>query len=184
MTSNQRQPKETNHEASEHETHTTSLIFLALATLVIVGAVLAVNRSSPSLNPGNYDQEDTTVPKNQPSQESHGSVIPTENVQTQDQSGLSGFPEGMYLPDDREIARNFSADLTDTTSQRVVIYDTNRGAQTIKDDFTQWVESSSFRVTDTSETTIRSNDGSEQLIMSISDTDDSRRVQVNYVQTN
>jgi hypothetical protein len=162
------------HEGREHETHWTALILLALGSLVVIVVVLLAAQNQPETPP-----ETTTT--TQVDQESHGSVIPAEQVQTQKQSGLSGFPEGMYLPDDREIVRNFSADLTDTTQQRVVIFDTDTSIQDLKDGFRQWLDQSSFTETDTSETTIRSENGSEQLVMSISETDDSRRVQVNYL---
>jgi len=158
----------------EHETHWTALTLLALGSLVVIVVILLVAQNQPET-----PAESTTT---QVDKESHGSVIPVEQVQTKKQSALSGFPEDMYAPGDREIVRNFSADLTDTTSQRVVIFDTNKSAQTLKDGFQQWLDQSAFAVTDTSETTIRSENGSKQLIMSISETDDSRRrVQVNYI---
>jgi len=164
------------HEGREHETHWTALILLALGSLVVIVVVFLAAGNQPS--PADTSPAETTT---QVDQESHGSVIPAEQVQTQEETDLSGLPTDLYLPEDREIVRNFSADLTDTTQQRVVVFDTNTSSQALKDDFTQWIESSSFDITDTSETTIRTTDGSEQLIMSISPNDDRQRVQVNYL---
>jgi len=143
---------------------------------VVIVVILLVAQNQPET-----PSEATTT---QVDQESHGSIIPTEQVQTKKQADLSGFPKGMYVPEDREIVRNFSADLTDTTSQRVVIFDTYKSVQTLKDGFQQWLDQSAFEVTDISETTIRSKEGEEQLIMNISPNDGRQRVQVNYVQTN
>jgi len=168
-----------------HETHTTALVFLVLTVVVVVGVALSLSGNGPA-KIGDYRLGDLDNPNQQSTttqvdQESHGSIIPVEQVQAEEQSGLSGLPNDMYLPEDREIVRNFSADLTDTTSQRVVIFDTDASTQTLKDGFRQWLDQSDFTVTDTSETTIRSENDNRQLIMSISETDDSRRVQVNYI---
>ena len=172
----------------DHETHTTALVFLVLTVVVVVGVALSLGGDGPArigdYGLGDLDNQNQQSTTTQVDQESHGSIIPVEQVQAEEQSGLSGLPNDMYLPEDREIVRNFSADLTDTTSQRVVIFDTDASTQTLKDGFRQWLDQSDFTVTDTSETTIRSENDSRQLIMSISETDDSRRVQVNYIQAN
>ena len=169
----------------DHETHTTALVFLVLTVVVVVGVALSLGGDGPAkigdYGLGDLDNQNQQSTTTQVDQESHGSIIPVEQVQAEEQSGLSGLPNDMYLPEDREIVRNFSADLTDTTSQRVVIFDTDTSTQTLKDGFRQWLDQSDFTVTDTSETTIRSENDNRQLIMSISETDDSRRVQVNYI---
>ena len=66
----------------------------------------------------------------------------------------------------------------------MVIFDTDASAQALKDDFTTWISQSNFAITSQSEGTIRSENDNKQLIVSISETDDSRRVQVNYIQAN
>ena len=173
----------------DHETHTTALVFLVLSVVAVVGVALSLGGDGPVKTGDFYNQNQqpptTQVDQvDQVDQESHGSVIPVEQVQAEEQSGLSGLPADIYLPEDREVVRNFSAELTDTTSQRVVIFDTDASAQTLKDGFTTWVSQSNFAITSQSEGTIRSENDNKQLVMSISETDDRRRVQVNYIQEN
>jgi len=180
---NQREPQQSgsqNNQNQEHETHGVALTLLALATLVIVVVVLILQEEVNSLNPGTYDNQQVQV-----DQESHGAVIPTEQVQTQKQTNLTGFPEGMYLPEDREIVRNFSADLTESTRQRVVIFDTGQSMDQFRQKFGDSLKRTSFQFADSSSSqkssSLRVEDGNQKMIVNISEHDGQRRVQVNYL---
>jgi len=176
-------PKKASSQESrkrEHETHTTSLVLLAIATLVVIVVVLTFNQEVNNLNPGTYNDQQVQV-----DQESHGAVIPTEQVQTQKQTNLTGFPEGMYLPEDREIVRNFSADLTESTRQRVVIFDTGQSMDQFRQKFGDSLKTTSFQFADSSSSqkssSLRVEDGNQKMIVNISEHDGQRRVQVNYL---
>jgi len=176
------QNKRSNGGQREHQTHWPALLLLVVAAAAIAVFFVFMARQSPKESPlsetkktDKFYKEDESIEK-----KLEGST-PSEQIAGTEKTGLSGLPSDLYLPDDYEIIRNFSADLTNTIQQRVVIYDTDASIQALKDGFTQWLESSSFSITDTSETTIRTTDGSKQLIMSISENGGRQRVQVNYI---
>jgi hypothetical protein len=173
---------ETQDGQREHETHWPALLLLLLAAAAVAVFFVFIARQSPTEKPLSETEKTDEFYKEDKSIEQvlEGST-PSEQIAGTEKTGLSGLPSDLYFPNEYETVRNFSADLTETTRQRVVIYDTNASIQTLKDGFTNWLNQSSFTVTATAETTIRSEDGGEQLIMSISETDDSHRVQVNYV---
>ena len=167
-----------------HETHWTALLLLVLGALLIIVVILlaaADQTTQPTKTPPTADT--------QVDQQSHGSVIPVENVQARDESGLSGFPDGLSVPDDAEMVRNFSADLTDTTSQRVIIFDTTMTTSDIVGQYQQWLSQNSYDVTTESDSnangdavSIRSQKDSKRLIFSIGNQNENeRRVQVNYL---
>jgi len=188
---NPQQEKRRNNE-SEHETHTTSLVLLALATLVIVGVVLSMSQSSQSLSPGNYDQEDITVSENQPSQESHGSVIPTTNIQSEKLSDYTGFPEGLInIPDSAEVLQNVSASIGEGKTMRTLVILRNKQSPPalLYGQYHEWLDASRFDITDTtgSATTYTIDtkaENGDSVTVKISAKTDGVRVQINYLTQN
>ena len=119
----------------EHDTHWGALIFLIILAVGVGGLLLTYSNGNDSASPA------STTPN--PTQNADDTT-PTRAATTTQKSGLSGFPDGMYMPDDYETVDNFTARPSESTTQRVVIYDTDRPVSEIKSGFTDWINASQF----------------------------------------
>jgi hypothetical protein len=167
----------------EHETHTTALVLLVLATLVIVVVILSVARTAKNedLSPGNFDDQIS-----QPADETHGAGIPVEFAQASEISDTSGLPDDIPIPENADVMQNYESAIGDNGTQRVYMYSTADLRSELSDLYQNWVDSSDFTLDDSTEsnqnTTLRiSQEQNEQLIISITTAEETREVQINYI---
>lgn len=174
-------------EQQEHETHITALVLLSLATIIAIAIIFAVSQNTADLDPGNYDDETgtTTQQVTEPDDETNGYAVPVETVQSTDVSGLSELPSDLPIPEDAEVTRNTTADIGQSGTQRIYMYNTSESISDMVSAYESWMSQSDFSVTDTetndSNATLRSETENEQLVVSITQRDGGREVQVNYV---
>jgi hypothetical protein len=164
---------------SEHDTHWGALIFLIILAVGVGGLLLTKSNGGNSSGPAGTSTYFT---------ENADDTTPTQAVDTTQESGLSGFPDGMYVPDDYETVDNFTAQPSESTAQRVVIYDTERAVSEIKSGFTDWINASQFALAgsttqdQSTNLNIESTENDQKrILVSISTQQTSRRVQVNYI---
>ena len=167
----------------EHETHTTALVLLVLVTIVVIAVIFSVNREANNLNPDTYDDE-ITQPENEIPDETHGAGIPVEQVETTDIADLTGLPDNIPIPEDKQVTSNYTSPMGERT-QRVYQFDTSTSQSDMANSFQQWLESSTFSIDSTSQkessATLRAARGSSQLIIVASTLDGKRRVQINHM---
>lgn len=165
----------------EHETHVPALILLVLVTLVIIGVVLIY---SDDLKQGESPTS-TTTPTTSQMDPRTGSAVPTEQAETTDQSGVSGFPGGLSLPNDAEVVRNYSTQLSGDRTQRIIIFDTQEQVSALVSRYESWANDAGLTI-DRAESAndsgaVVAGDDTGQVTVAISTNDGSRRVQINYV---
>ena len=187
---NQREPQQSgspNNQNHEHETHGVALTLLALATLVIVVVVLILQEEVNSLNPGTYNNKQVQV-----DQESHGSVIPATNVQTEEVTNFAGFPEGLInIPESAEIKQNVSVDVGDGRTVRTLAILRNKQSPPalLYAQYHEWLDASRFDITDTTESATKYTidaraENADSVSVKISAKNDGVRVQINYLTQN
>jgi len=168
----------------EHETHTTALVILSLAVLAIIATVFYLQSGTEdSLSPGNYDQNQAA----QSTTTTSGYAVPTSDVQTEDQVGMSGFPSSLTIPDDADIGKNYAAGLGKGGIQRTIRFDTRESITAVVDRFESWAESNGYSVETSSagsqQGSLVAKTESRQLtvVANTSDNDNRRSVQITYV---
>jgi cytoskeletal protein RodZ len=169
--------------AGEHETHTTALVLLVLITVAVIAIILVYANQANQSQPQQPDPVATTTTKK--AEPSNGYTVPTSEVETTDVSGQSGLPEGVSVPSNAEIISSYRAAFGNTGTQRVLIYDTQSALNQITDTYETSLTDAGFSVDtgsqQTDSVTLKSSRGADELIVSVTQTQDSRRVQFNYV---
>lgn len=167
----------------EHETHTTALVLLVLVTIVVIAVIFSVNREANNLNPDTYDDE-ITQPENEIPDETHGAGIPVEQVETTDIADLTGLPDNIPIPEDKQVTSNYTSPMGERT-QRVYQFDTSTSQSDMANSFQQWLETSNFSLDTVDEnqnnTTITASQNQQKMIISISSNEGTRSVQINHM---
>jgi hypothetical protein len=166
----------------EHETHTAALALLVLATLVVITVVLSVNQEVTDLSPDNYGQQASEPINN----ETHGAGIPVEQVQTTDQSGTSGLPSNLPVPNNAEVLQNYQNPAGDNATQSVYLFSSPDSVTSLANTYQSYFADSDFTIDNTSQsdssTALQaSNTQNQRLIISINSKNGSSEVQINYI---
>lgn len=157
----------------QHQTHVTALVLLVLTTLVVV--FIALSMASPQ--PANRSVDSDAQDQNQQ----------VTSSQMQQVSGTTGLPADLPIPESATITQNYRNDLTDDQTQRILVFQTSESmdGNQLADNLQTWATQHEFSVTQRSRTngsgTMITERGGGQLIISWSQTQESTRVEINYV---
>jgi len=164
---------------SEHETHTTALVFLVLVTFLVVGITFSM---AQPYEPGTQETQPSTVVENKANTPAQSGVDISR--------ALRVFPQGLPTPNSAELTTVSNAE-NGSMAQHIVRLETDQPLSTLFDQYkfdqyNQWAQSSGFQVTDAnqngSNAAIALARPDSQLFITMVDLQDSRRVEFNQVQ--
>lgn len=164
-------------QAQEHETHVTAVVLLVLLTVAIV-AVIFWFGSQPDTG------SNETQPVN-PVASTSGWIVPISQAQTQQSEGMSGFPPSLSLPDNAEVIKNYSTQLSGNRTQRIVIFDTESAPGALVSKYEAWAKSNNFTINrsqlSSDDAVVTAEAESVKMTMVVSSNEGSNRVQINFV---
>jgi len=156
---------------NQRETHTGTLLFLVLITLLVGG--IALSMAQPKTQQSNL-QADSTA-------QTDKNDRPNQNMS----SVLAVFPQDLPTP---SSARMVASSKTDAAgfSQNIVRLETEEPFSELFDQYSSWAENSNFRISNVDQTgssaAIALGSNNSQLFIAVIDLNDRRRVEYNQVQ--
>lgn len=121
----------------EHETHTTALIFMVVAVIIISFVAL---QGGEVTSPFDTDTDDeVTTQDEDPS--SHGSLIPQRAVETTDTTSLTDLPDGIFVEEDR-----ISSNKTAEGNHQIVKFSTDRSVESLYAAYEAWMTDADYEI--------------------------------------